>query len=85
MRQPSTEWYTGMTPEQKASFEKVLRGNTLLLDRLIDILNRWENELIREETSKDDFTEGWAYKQAARNGDKRRIHKLRDLVSFFKG
>lgn len=85
MKNPSVEWFKGLTPEGKESFEQVLRNNTLLLDRLNYIVGVWEQELLGQETSQDDFSEpNWALRQAARNGDKRRLKRLKDLLSFYK-
>jgi hypothetical protein len=86
VKNPSVEWFKGLTPEAKESFEKTLRNNTLLLDRLNDIVDDWEKEISRQETSSDDFSEpNWALRQAARNGDRRRLRRLKDLISFYKG
>lgn len=83
MRQLSVEWTQGMTPDQKEAFEKVIRNNSTLVKRLLEILDKWEAEANAKELSIDDFKEpNWANKQAFRNGDKSRIKKVKDLFTL---
>lgn len=81
---PSTEWYKGLNPTQKTEFEKTLRNSTFLLGRINDILESWEKELAREELSNDSFNGDWALKQAKIVGEKRRLKRMKDLISFYK-
>lgn len=86
MRSLSLEWTKGISSEKRFSFEEVIRNSTLALGRLYDLCDEWERELDKAETSLSDFdTPNWALRQAYRNGDRSRIRKLRDLLSFLKG
>jgi hypothetical protein len=85
-KQLSLEWTKGVPDERKASFVEVIRNSTIALNRLYEITEEWEEELNRQEIKLDDFAgPNWAQKQAFRNGDRSRIRKLRELLSFLKG
>ncbi len=86
MRSLSIEWLRGVPAEKKADFEAAVRNSTIALGRLADLLDEWEREMDKAETTVSDFdTPNWALRQAYRNGDRSRIRKLRDLLSFLKG
>jgi hypothetical protein len=80
----SLEWFRGIPPEKKEDFERHLRNSRTALNQLLNLLDLWEEEISRSETTADYDTPSWAAKQAHRNGDKSRIRKLRDLLSFLK-
>ena len=85
-RNPSTEWFMDISPDRKEGFEQTLRNSTLILRQLSHILDRWEEDLNSAESKLSDYdTPSWEAKQAHRNGDRSRIRKLRDLLSFHKG
>lgn len=86
MRQLSVEWFKGVPTERRETFEQAIRNSTTALGRLYDLLDEWEKDLDRSETTITDFdSPNWALRQAYRNGDRSRIRKLRDLLSFLKG
>lgn len=79
----SVEWTQGMDPEQKKAFEQNIRNNSVLVNRFLEIIDRWEKETTARELTIDDFKEpNWANKQAFRNGDKSRIKKVKDLFTL---
>ncbi len=85
MKALSTEWFIGITPDRKEGFELAVRNSTIALRQLATILDKWEEDLNSAESKIADYdTPAWAAKQAHRNGDRSRIRKLRDLISFFK-
>jgi hypothetical protein len=82
----STEWIKTTPQDRRAGFEEAVRNSVTALGRLYELLDEWEEELNRAETKLADFeSPNWAVKQAYRNGDRSRIRKLRDLLSFLKG
>jgi hypothetical protein len=82
----STEWIKTVPQDKREGFEEAVRNSVTALGRLYDLLDEWEEELNRQETKLADFeSPNWAVKQAYRNGDRSRIRKLRDLLSFLKG
>lgn len=86
MRQLSVEWFKGVPEDRRKDFETALRNSTLALGRLYDLLGEWEEELDRAEIKITDYdTPNWSEKAAHRNGDRSRIRKLRDLLSFLNG
>lgn len=86
MRPLSLEWFKHVPPEKKGDYETVIRNSTLVLGLLYDLCNDWEDELSRAETKITDYDNpNWACKTAHRNGDRSRVRKLRDLLSFLKG
>lgn len=80
----SLEWLRSLkTDKEREDFEAVLRNSTMVVDRILEILSEWEDELNSKDLKETDFdTPNWDMKQAARIGDRRRIRKLRDLFSF---
>jgi hypothetical protein len=71
-------------PQRKEDFEKTLRNSTLILDRLRTIMTEWEQSILAEETSKDQYTSGsWAMLQAHRNGNREIIKKVKDLTDIY--
>lgn len=84
MANPSVEWFKGLSPEAKKSFEQTLRNTTLVFDRLTDILSEWEKSIEKKSLSEEDLEGNWQLKQAFRYGDLQRIRKLRELISFYK-
>lgn len=87
MKGLSVEWTKHLKdPDRKAGFEKTLRNNTLIMDRLYDILTEWERLVLASETNPADYdAASWSHKQAHRNGNREIIKKLKDLVGFTKG
>lgn len=82
----ATIWFRGTPEDKKESFESVVRNSTIALYRLYEICEEWEDELTRAETKLDDFSgPNWALRQAYRNGDRSRIRKFKELLSFIKG
>lgn len=79
----SLEWTMGMTPEEKVSFEQILRNNSQLVRRINEILDQWDREIEKAEFSIKDFdTPNWKYRQVFRNGDRSRIKKVKDLFTL---
>lgn len=85
MSKLSVEWFKNIPPEKRGSFEEVLRNSGTALNRLREIALEWERELETQEIKPEEFDNpAWAYKQARRIGDRSRIRKLLDLLSFLK-
>lgn len=81
-----TEWFRGTPVDRREGLEQAIRHSTVALGRLYEILDLWEQDLNSAETRLEDFdTPNWEVRQAFRNGDRARIRKLRDLMSFLKG
>lgn len=86
MKGLSLEWFKGYPDDKKETLEQLLRNSSTVLGRLTEILDQWEAELLRQECNVADYdAPNWTYRQAHRNGDRARIRKLRDLLSFIKG
>jgi hypothetical protein len=84
VRRLSLEWFKDIPTERKEEFERALRSSTTIVSQLLHLLDTWELDLNAQETIVDYDTPSWAAKQAHRNGDRARIRKLRDLLSFLK-
>jgi hypothetical protein len=77
-------WTKNLPSTKKKEFEATLRNSTFVLSRLRDILDEEMEVLDRQETTISDFDHpNWSHKQAYRNGERARIRKMRDLLSFF--
>lgn len=70
-------------PKAKADFESLVRNSTTVLSRILEIIKEEELALIRSSVSIEDFKDpNWAYKQAFRNGESKRLKAMRELLSF---
>jgi len=79
-------WIKTTPIDKQASFETVIRNSTIALHRLYEICEEMEDDLNRAETKLDDFSgPNWALRQAYRNGDRSRIRKFKELLSFIQG
>jgi hypothetical protein len=71
-------WFRKLSPEDKQSLERALR-NSILSNRLREILNDWEASLI---VRKDDYdSPSWSHRQAHMNGEQDVILKLKSLLT----
>jgi len=83
MRRLSVEWFIDVPDDKKGVAENSIRSSTILLRQLKLLLDKLEDELGAHESKTSDYDiPSWAVKQAHRNGDRARIRKLRDLLSF---
>jgi hypothetical protein len=79
----SVEWFIDVPTDRKDQIEAALRSSPVIVRQLNKLLDRWENDLNAAESRISDYeTPSWGEKQAHRNGDRSRIRKLRDLLSF---
>lgn len=86
MRKLSVEWFKGVDPSKRDTFEQAIRNSTVAMSRLYELVDEWEKEIDSAEAKIDDYDNpSWSHKQAHRNGDRSRLRKLRDLLSFLKG
>lgn len=87
MRALATDWFVGARDErEKKVREELIRASSTMAMVVLEILDRWEDELNRQEINKDDYdSPNWSHKQAHRNGERSRIKKVRDLFAFVKG
>lgn len=85
MRNLSVEWFYGVEEKDRPDVEAAIRNSAVLLRQLNLIVERWDTEINSQEVKISDYdTPSWAARQAHRNGEKSRIRKLRDLISFIK-
>lgn len=72
--------------EAKAEFVSTLKGSTIALRRLQEILAEYEADLAAGEIIPGSFENpSWAYKQAFTLGRRAELKRLRDLLSFLEG
>jgi hypothetical protein len=75
------DWIKHLPRDKQAKCEETLRASQTLVERLIEIVQEWETDLNKQETSGDDYTTpAWSHKQADRNGQRRTLKKLIDLL-----
>lgn len=78
-----TRWFSDLPLEKQEDFKKLLTNSQTVLGRLLQIIEDDERGLERQETTIKDFDDtNWSHKQAFRNGDRSRIRKMKDLLSF---
>lgn len=71
--------------EDRREFEKVVLSDSLVLGRLLAILEEMEKEVILDELSPEQFnTVNWQYKRAYNAGDLHRIKLIKDLFTHLK-
>lgn len=79
-----TLWLSDIKDQkEKESMEFILRNNQILVRRLLEILEKYDQEEYRAETSISEYdSPSWSHKQADRNGARRAIKKVRELFLF---
>ncbi len=79
-----SKWFTHLSNEEsRADFRRSLFASRIALRRLRDILEEEKKTLNNVEASPKDFEDGnWAYKQAFRNGERRGLRIVEDLLQF---
>lgn len=83
MKQLSTAWTKHIKDkERKAALEGAIRNSSTALGRLRDLLKEDEESLSSSQVSQPEFDASWAFKQAHICGERARIRKILDLLSF---
>ncbi len=68
--------------EEKIKFKQALQGSAFVLRILKKLIEEEKEVLRRSESTLDDFTGDWAFKQAFRNGERRGLKFVEDLLDF---
>lgn len=68
--------------KEKQDFEEYIRNSSGILSRLQRIIEDQEQEIYNQEADGDDYSEGWAYAQAHRNGRKEVLRLLKKIVTL---
>ena len=77
------KWFEGLNPKDKETLTHVLENNPVLIPRLLEILDQYEEEELRAERTKAQYeSPSWPYVQADRNGALRAYNNIKIL---FKG
>ena len=76
-------WSKGLSPKDIEALEYVLRNNSILIPKLLEIIDQYLDEENRAETSLKEYdSPSWSHKQADRNGAKRAFKRVKDLFSY---
>jgi hypothetical protein len=79
----STAWTKHLRdPKKKSDLEGAVRNSTAALSRLRDLLREEEGSLSASQVSQPDNDASWAFRQAHISGERARIRKMLDLLSF---
>lgn len=71
------------TEEERENFKKSILSARHVLRRLREIINEERTLLSNQETSLEDFKDtDWPYKQAFRNGERKGLKYVEDLLHF---
>lgn len=82
-KKPCIDWFQGLQDKERSDLEYVLKNNTILIQAILDILTRYEEQESRSEISVSQYDNpSWAYRQADTNGAKRALAKVRNLFTF---
>lgn len=80
-----SRWLKNVEPDRKAKFEQALRNDTLVLGRLLEIL---EEEYITAERQEENETQfdnpNWQFKIAYRAGLRAQLKRVMTLLNFLK-
>lgn len=77
------DWIKNLPKDEAVEFEKTLRHSTIVLSRLSEILDEQIKNLDRQEMTSEAYdSPSWAYKQAHLNGERSRLTKVKQLLSF---
>ncbi len=76
-------WSEGRVGKDKEDIEYVLKNNRILIERLLEILEKYDQEEFRAEVTLSEYdSPSWSHKQADRNGARRAFRKVRQLFQF---
>ena len=81
MRSLPLEWTKGLSKEDKANFELLLRNSTSVSTKLVGLLEARLEES-RKANKADYESPAWAYKQADRLGYERALMDIMALFNF---
>jgi hypothetical protein len=71
------------TADEREKFKQVLISDRLVLERLYAIIEEFESELDQNEFSISEYDHAaWPYLKADRIGERRGLHKIKQLLSF---
>jgi len=77
------KWLSGLSEKDQKQIQDLLRSNTVLLSRLVFILEELESEIEKVETNPNSYdSNSWAYKQAFLNGQKSSLQKVKRLFDY---
>lgn len=82
----SLEWFQHCESDaEKIEFEKTLRNNGFVLDKLIRILENRLQSIDRDEMSRNSYdSPSWAFLQAHQNGRREGLTEVLSLLSFLR-
>jgi hypothetical protein len=76
-------WSKGLNQKDMEALEYVLRNNTILIPKLLEVISEFEAEENRSETTLSDYdSPSWSHKQADRNGARRAYKRIKSLFSY---
>jgi hypothetical protein len=79
----STAWTKHLKdPEKKKALEGAIRNSVAAMTRLRDVLQEDDAALSNQQVSQPDNDASWAFRQAHLSGERLRIRKVLDLLSF---
>ncbi len=78
----SAHWLKNIRdPKKREDAEKTILNSTIALGRLREILEDFEQEVLKEEVSEENYDKAsWAYLQAHRNGKKQALRTIKKLT-----
>ena len=80
-----SRWLRNVEPDKKAKFEQALRNDTLVLGRLLEILEEeYANSQGQEENESQFDNPNWQFKVAYRAGLRAQLKRVVTLLSFLK-
>lgn len=76
-------WSKGLNQKDIEALEYVLRNNSILIPKLLEIIDQMLDEESRSETTLSDYdSPSWSHKQADRNGARRAYKRIKSLFSY---
>ena len=85
MSQLDSRWTRHLEPANVDKFRQALVNDTLVLGRLLAIIEDMELEIDRVETSEKTFDNpNWQYQAAYRFGQRSQLNKVKALLNFLK-
>jgi hypothetical protein len=84
MKRIPLDWIKHLADDaERKEFEAYIRNSGAVLRRFRQLIEDKERTLLAEETTPGDYDNpSWAYKQADRNGAKRALKQLKQLLEF---
>lgn len=82
MKSIPTPWFKHLPPDEQEEFKLSLRASHRVLSRLRELINEDCAAIDTSEEKEENYNDGYPYKQAFLNGQRKSLKHMLNLLSF---